>query len=121
MRHTSKQTSQIRQQFKEAKRMMRAVIPGDGQDQIQNRSYAQVESWVLPNSDGGLKPEGNTSKARHGNTQCHEVQRRPSPLTVRLTELQRLRLPLIAGVLNSSITRPSCAVPRASVARTASD
>lgn len=32
-----------------------------------------------------------------------------------------LRLPLIAGVLNSSITRPSCAVPRASVARTASD
>lgn len=88
MHHTSKLKSLVRHQFKSAKQMLSAVTPNDEQGRTQKRSYAQVESWVLPNS-GGLKPEGNTSKAKRGNTEGREVQRRPSPLTVRLTELQR--------------------------------
>jgi hypothetical protein len=54
-------------------------------------SYAQVDSLVLPNSRGGLKPGGNTQEGitwDDDGTDRDSIKR-PSPLTIRLSERQK--------------------------------
>lgn len=61
------------------------VIPST-QDGTLSDSYAQVESLVLPNSPGGLKPGGITWD-EHASE--YDSAKRPSPLTIRLSERQK--------------------------------
>jgi hypothetical protein len=66
------------------------VIPG-GEWSSENDSYAQVESLVLPNSRGGLKPGGNTRTGItwDDDSEDRDSVKRPSPLTIRLSERQK--------------------------------
>lgn len=66
------------------------VIPG-GEWPGEKDSYAQVDSLVLPNSRGGLKPGGNTQEGitwDDDGTDRDSIKR-PSPLTIRLSERQK--------------------------------
>src|SRR5690242_10534553 len=51
-------------------------------------SFAQVESLVVPNSCGGLKPVGSTKAAKQGSTKTSRgstARKRPAPLAVRFS------------------------------------
>ena len=61
------------------------VIPTAGWSSEKD-SYAQVESLVLPNSGCGLKPGGITWD---DDAQDSDSIKRPSPLTIRLSEKQK--------------------------------
>ncbi len=61
------------------------VIPR-GEWSGEKDSYAQVESLVLPNSSAGLKPGGN---AWEEDGTDRDSIKRPSPLTIRLSERQK--------------------------------
>jgi Bacterial mobilisation protein (MobC) len=66
------------------------VIPR-GEWSLHEDSYAQVDSLVLPNSRGGLKPGGNTQEGitwDDDGTDRDSIKR-PSPLTIRLSERQK--------------------------------
>jgi len=58
---------------------------------VSDDSYAQVESLVLPNSRGGLKPEGITGAGItwDDDGEDRDSIKRPSPLTIRLSERQK--------------------------------
>jgi hypothetical protein len=66
------------------------VIPR-GEWSLHEDSYAQVESLVLPNSRGGLKPGGNTQGGITWDDvgEDRDSTKRPSPLTIRLSERQK--------------------------------
>src|SRR5882757_4457554 len=66
------------------------VIP-TGEWPRDKDSYAQVESLVLPNSRGGLKPGGNTQEGItwDDDSTDRDSTKRPSPLTIRLSERQK--------------------------------
>ena len=61
------------------------VIPR-GEWSSEKDSYAQVDSLVLPNSRGGLKPGGITW---NDDGTDRDSVKRPSPLTIRLSERQK--------------------------------
>ena len=78
-----------------------AVIPADGRSQ-KSESYAQVETLVLPNSRGGLPPGGVTwdEQASEG-----DGSKRPSPLTIRLSERQKQIIRAKAHAAGMSVNR----------------
>ena len=78
------------------------VIPSE-EPQFSQDSYAQVETLVLPMSRCGLQPDGITWD---GTGEARAIRpRRPSPLTVRLSEDQRRILKGKAAAAGTSVNR----------------
>lgn len=82
------------------------VIPG-GEWSEKNDSYAQVESLVLPNSRGGLKPGGitRTGITWDDDSNDRDSTKRPSPLTIRLSERQKQIIRAKAQAATISVNR----------------
>ena len=83
----------IQAQFHEAKPLCRRVPVSVQQEVIPEsfcgKSYAQVESLVIPTSCG-LKPDGNTAPVKQGGMARKRTDSaRPSPLTVRFSETEK--------------------------------
>jgi hypothetical protein len=77
------------------------VIP-EPERSIDNDSYAQVESLVLPNSRGGLKPGGITWSE---GTEGSDSKKRISPLTIRLSAAQKKIIQAKAQSAELSVNR----------------
>ena len=65
-------------------------------------SYAQVETLVLPKSVGGLKPGGITWE---DDSEDRDSIKRPSPLTIRLSEKQKKIIRAKAQAAGISVNR----------------
>jgi len=79
----------------------REVIP-TAESPKYSDSYAQVESLVLPNSRGGLKPGDGIWKDVDEES---DSVKRPSPLTIRLSEKQKKIIKAKAQAAGISVNR----------------